>query len=617
MARKNTFTRTRLAPRFAPRFAPWFAPWFAAGLAAMVGLLAAPAGSAHADVQPLRAADFATTLTAARIEDNRAFVPSARALAARQPFHGTLRIGEQRMTTVPADIGFHQMLGKDPQYFPRIELAFTTVDGDLVPATEEVVRSGSLAGGRSYWDVIVQSGRVWSEPGDDGWSRAAFPFSLVQSQEGETHNGLATFRYRKGEVSAVRFQIVQQTTPAHIETYFTAAGVLPATLGPAPAIDWKAVEADYRQARRDAVPVRDWQALGRLVGDAKLAGFADGLPAAQTVLTGLDYQGAFYTPGCTSAGGPLPWCDRTRFGVWSVTKALVNEVALLRLAQKFGPAVFDARIADYVPAVAGYPAWARVRFEDCINMATGLGNGSSKRDPNDSGDGYIDATYNDWADARSEDEKVAALLRIAKVYPWGPGEVVRYRDQDMYVLGVAMQAYLRAKEGPQADLWTMMEQEVFRPIGIHHAPINRTLETDGSRGHPIMPYGYYATIGDLVKVARLYHAHGRHGGTQILYAPRIGQLLAGAAPRGLPTGGHSADGETTYFNAFWNLRYNASEGCRLYIPQMIGWGDNLVALFPGGLTGIRIAHNPADDTAAEGDNLAMARVANRLTAFCQ
>ncbi len=588
----------------------------AIGLAAVLVLLTAAATGAPAEVRTLRAGDFATTATGVGIVDNRAFVPSARALPAHEPFHGTLRLGEQRMTTVPADLGFHQMLGKDPQFFPRIDLAFTTVDGDLVPATEEVIRSGSLAGGRSYWDLIVQSGQVWSEPDDGGWSRAAFPFSLVHSQEGETHNGLATFRYRRGEVSAIRFQIVQQTTPAHIETYFTAAGVLSATRGPAPAADWKAIADDYREARRDAVPVQDWQALGKLVGEGKLAGFADGLPAGQTVLTGLDYRGVFYTPGCTSAGGLLPWCERTRFGVWSVTKAFANEVALLRLAQKFGPEVFDAKISDYVPAVAKYPAWSRVRFEDCIDMATGLGNGSAKRDPNDSGDGYIDATYNDWADARSEDEKVAALLRIAKVYPWGPGEVVRYRDQDMYVLGVAMQAYLRAKEGPQADLWTMLEREVYRPIGIHHAPINRTLEPDGSRGYPMMPYGYYATIGDLVKVARLYHAHGRHGGAQILYAPRIERLLAGTEPRGLPTGGHSADGETTYFNAFWNLRYNASEGCRLYIPQMIGWGDNLVALFPGGLTGIRIAHNPADDTSAEGDSLAMARAANRLTAFC-
>ena len=65
------------------------------------------------------------------------------------------------------------------------------------------------------------------------------------------------------------------------------------------------------------------------------------------------------------------------------------------------------------------------------------------------------------------------------------------------------------------------------------------------------------------------------------------------------------------------MRYDATEGCHLYIPQMEGWGENLVGLFPGGLTGVRIAHNPSGDPSAEGDPLAMVRVANRLVRFCE
>ena len=58
--------------------------------------------------------------------------------------------------------------------------------------------------------------------------------------------------------------------------------------------------------------------------------------ASDIVLSGLDYQGMFYLKRCESAGGQLPWCDRARFGVWSATKALANETALLRLAEKYG-----------------------------------------------------------------------------------------------------------------------------------------------------------------------------------------------------------------------------------------------------------------------------------------
>lgn len=546
--------------------------------------------------------------------DNRAFVPGRAAGPAREPFDGTLALAENRLVSVPADLTFHDLLGKDVQYFPAVRLGFITVDGDLVPLTPEVVRSGSAAAGRSYWDLIVQPGQVWTEPGDAGWSRAAFPFALVHSLEGETHHGLATFLYRGREVTALRYQIVQQTTPGHVELPFTAAGSTPARFEPLEGVDRAALAARHRAAVRDAVPLRPWAELERRFGAKRLAGFDAGLPASQTILTGLDYRGTFYLKGCTSAAGPLPWCDRIRFGIWSVTKASANAVALLRLAQKYGPEVFREKIVDYVPEAAGYPAWAEVTFDDCIQMATGIGNGSTRREPNDAQDGYLDATYYTWGDAPSVAAKLEALLRIGKTYPWGPGAVVRYRDQDMYLLGVAMDRYLKRREGPAADLWTMLEREVYGPIGIHEAPINRTIEPDGRAGHPLMAYGYYATVSDLVKIARLYQAHGAWNGAQLLYRPRIDALSAGPGARGLPTGVYSADGETTYFTAFWHLRYRARGGCALYIPQMEGWGENLVGLFPHGLTGIRIAHAPPD--AGETDPLAMVRVADDIAPFC-
>ena len=130
--------------------------------------------------------------------------------------------------------------------------------------------------------------------------------------------------------------------------------------------------------------------------------------------------------------------------------------------------MFELKIADYVPEAAEHPAWRMVRFEDAIDMATGIGNGSTKREPNNISDGYLDPTYSEWYEARSEGAKVAALLKNGRTYPWGPGKVARYRDEDMFVLGVAMDNFLKSKEGPSADIWSMLETEVFVPIGIHY-----------------------------------------------------------------------------------------------------------------------------------------------------
>ena len=37
------------------------------------------------------------------------------------------------------------------------------------------------------------------------------------------------------------------------------------------------------------------------------------------------------------------------------------------------------------------------------------------------------------------------------------------------------------------------------------------------------------------------------------------------------------------------MPYRAEEGCRLRIPEMMGFGGNLVTLMPNGMTGIRLA----------------------------
>jgi hypothetical protein len=131
-------------------------------------------------------------------------------------------LSEVEMTTEPKVFKVRQVRGKDPKIFPGVALSFFTEGSDLVPVTQDVIRSGSTTRGRSYWDIIVQPGRVWSEPGDDGWSRASFPVALMHSIEGETHNGVATFLYKGRELTSLQFQVVQQTSPYYIEDYFTA-----------------------------------------------------------------------------------------------------------------------------------------------------------------------------------------------------------------------------------------------------------------------------------------------------------------------------------------------------------------------------------------------------------
>lgn len=549
------------------------------------------------------------------LTDNRWFMPSDDAVEARHDFLGTIVLEEVEMGTEPAQFSTTEVLGKNPKIFPAVEIAFFTHGSDLVPVSRDVIRYGSTDKGRSYWDVIVQPGRVWSEPGDGGWSRASFPFALVHSIEGETHNGIATFLYNDKQVSNLRFQIVQQTAPYYVVDYFTAWGQAPAAYQPGGIADLARLRQDYDAEVADRFPMTDWAKLEAEVGTEALADFESAMNPDEVLVSGLVHNGTLYHKPCKSAAGPLPYCERVRFGVWSVTKAAANATALLRLAQKYGPEVFDARIADYVEVTAEHDGWKDVTFGDALNMATGVGFGTTARDPNDIEDGYLEGNYAAWYEAPSKAEKLAETFKSPDL-PWGPGEVARYRDQDMFLLGVAMDAFLKEKEGLDADLWTMLVEEVYKPIGIHHAPINRTIESDGGAGQPMMAYGYYPTLGDLAKIAQLYHDRGRHEGKQILHAGKIEELIYGTHERGLPTGGASPYGEGRYHMAFWHDRYDSADGCRLYLPMMRGWGGNIVLLMPDAHTGIRLAKN-WDGGEAVNDITGMAAVADRLATFCE
>ncbi len=284
--------------------------WLRAVWLGFLAGIAAPQASALSS--HIGAADFFSASAPARIIDNDAFTPDPHAAPAHEQFLGTLRLTESTMITEPAVLSVELPLGRDPRLFPGVSISFFTDRGDLVPFTQDVIRCASAARGKSFWDIIVQPGRVWSEAGDHGWSRAAFPFALVNSIEGETHNGLAMFLYKGMKVSNVRFQIVQQTAPYYIKDQFLATAFIPATVETVSDNHLDALKAAREADRADAVHIADWRTLAAKVGAARLEGFDGSMKASDIVLSGLDYHGTFYLKECRSAAGPLPWCDRMR-----------------------------------------------------------------------------------------------------------------------------------------------------------------------------------------------------------------------------------------------------------------------------------------------------------------
>ncbi len=394
---------------------------------------------------------------------NDVFLPSTDAGPPRHPFEGTLVLSSAEMQTLPEEFKTRTVFDRDTKRFPDVALSFFAYEDHLVPVNRNLIRSGSLKAGGSFWDVLVFPGRIWSEPGDDGWSRGSFGFALANALENDTHNGVATFLYNDGEVSDVRYQIVTQTTPYYVTDWFVAWGRLETQLETTPIDSVETLRESYRQEVENRFPTKSWSELEALVGKDALAGF-DGLSQPDTVIArGLVYDETLYRSECRTTYGNLPYCENTRFGIWSVTKTAGAALAILRLAEKYGRQVFDHRLLDHLDAVPPHDGWNEVTFGDALNMATGIGGGSEKVEPNSSSDGYL-VRYEAWYDVASAREKITAILADSN-HSWGPGEVFRYRDQDLFLLGTAMDGFLKSREGPSADIWDFVLDEIYRPLG--------------------------------------------------------------------------------------------------------------------------------------------------------
>ena len=491
-----------------------------------------------------------------------------------------------------------------PERFPEFSATFLTSNGYLIPVERDIIRTT-----RSDWDIILSPGRVWSEPGDNGWSRASFPFVLVGRKWNDSHNGIATFLYNDTEVSDLQFQIVQELASWW---RFNAWARVPLNYRPGSIANHAGIAAAFtaEQAQRlSTAPLTALHAETDLID-----GMERGLK--NITVTGLVSDGVLYRSPCYTRYGDFPYCDDMRHGVYALTTSTGAVLSLLWLAQRYGAHVLDLRIADYVDVTARHDGWNQVTFRDAINMATGIGDEAYVQMTRayvfeaDLDAAYMDAFY-DAADART---RLDVALRAGN-YVWDPGEAARYNHTHAFVLAAAMDAYLKSKEGPDTHLWDMVTGEVLQPLGIHHAPMTHTREPDGGRGLPLFYEGYFPTVQDLAKIAQLYHDRGVFDGRQLIYADELYVLLAGDPRRGLPIKWFTDHGEYTYEFSFWYMPYTAAAGCWVRIPEML-WAGNLVTLMPNGMTGIRLADAP-EGSPGKHDGENMAALADGVRSFCE
>ena len=548
-----------------------------------------------------------------------AFAPSAHATPVDDVLAGTLRFAQSPLTLSGAAVE-PLCLGKRVDRFPALQLRFIAADGVFIPVSRQIHRE---ADGESFWQLIPGPGRVWREPGDDSACRAGFVFTLGNHIDHLSYHGLGLLVFEPGRSRAgLRYQATPGGMPLVLPFGLQAWGYAPCEWSQEPARNRAPALARYRGECSESRRLRPWSELADRCPLDLLDAVYAGYGVEATVTCALATSSEIFATAYHTPHGEHPNLAALRQGIWSATKSAGAGVALLHLAQRYGSEVLDLRVADLLEVTAEHDGWNRVRLRDCFNMATGIGDLAAQPEPPDifadydmvwDSDSVPVRRYLRWFTAPSRHERLAAAFSHDS-YDWGPGQVVRYRDQDFFVLAAAMDALVKQREGASATLWELVEQNVYGPIGVPHAVVNRTVELDATPGIPLLGGGLFLTLDEAARIAGLYHALGQHAGEALLHRASVVEVTDPHVAKGLPTGMHTADGQIRYHMGFWHLPYRTRSGDLLHLPAMRGGGGNEIVLLPNAMTAIRFAHDdPRDDETY--DVTPLIRVAEQLSAF--
>jgi CubicO group peptidase (beta-lactamase class C family) len=453
--------------------------------------------------------------------------------------------------------------------FPTFTVDLIAHEGELIPVQKEPIITRDYS--KSFWDVIVSAGEVWQEENDGAWSRASFPLSLIDRYMGQVRNCVATFIFQTDAISNVYVQCSQETADFMDNSGDDIRVMLrDVDYQPINFPDSEQVIEQHHQYESRRLPVFP---LSTIDTDHEIADYFNKSlwTNAPTSLGAVVVDGKIYLHPPQTHQGLYPYPNDMRHGVWSVTKSMAGALALFYLEERYDEEVFDALITDYVPALANHPAWQGVTFSHTLNMATGT-----------EGSEAAEHLLNILVLARTAEEGIRNIATLGD-YPEAPGEKFNYASTNLFVLSYALQNYVEEKEGPGTYYWDLVHENVLVPIGAEHFTVRHTLESDGSKGIPILAYGAMPTLDEAAKIAMLISNEGEYAGQQILDREKIREALGRTDWNGYDTDERGV----TYRHSFRSKTFRTSLRCKVDVSYMLGWGANHVLFLPDDVIIIR------------------------------
>lgn len=507
--------------------------------------------------------------------DASAYAPFTGRTAPRSRFEGRLRltapIGKPGFKRLIDNAGYLETKELRTTELPPFDFTFVQDGEDLIPLTRGMV----ITRAHPSWEFVLETGRVWSEPGDKGYTRAALPFSIQERNANCLHNGILTFLFRDGgSISNVVLQIGSETCPY---LQFDLWGKYSATYTPEKIENSDDFIRFHRRWKAGLLPTKPIKAVETDYTGAvsKAFGSRQQIKPKDMTLYGFIIDGVHYTGGCMTRYGRHPYCDAVTVPSYSFAKSLVGGLGLMRLELLY-PGAMNANISEHVPACADTGTWDNVTFENVLDMATGNYN-SSAHDVDERSNVTRRFLFFTPDHAGKIEIACTAFPRTA-----APGSRWVYHTTDTYVLGTAMASFLRQETGSKADIYVdLLVRPIWLKLGLSPTSFATRRTYDRVR-QPFVGYGLSFLRSDLAKLAHFLGPMEGKIDNRSIFAPKALAAALQRDPR--DRGLESLSSQYRYNNGFWAWNAKSMLGCAndAWVPFMSGYGGLTLALFPNG-----------------------------------
>lgn len=534
--------------------------------------------------------------------DFSAYAPSNDAQAPTHRFEGRLVLGgqpEQRTLVANTDYLSAQDIAKSKSFPEDFNYAFVQHGDVLIPQ-----KRGPIRGSHAWWEVILEPGRVWDEPGDAGLSRAAIPFALTQKNANCTHNGVLMFLFNDKEIMGRAAVQISSETCLYLQRDIW--GWLHARYVPESLSDAAQRVTEYQAEVAARIPTKPLSALGDAFPGVDVAKLATA-PERSRTRHGVYFRGIHYVAECPTRQGNHPYCDVLDVPSYSLAKSVVGGMALMRMEKRF-PGTAGTSVGIVPASGCRREDWKGVSLLHLLDMASGHYDAASYMADEDS------ARIVQFFAPEDYPHKLAFSC---EAYPnrTQPGKTWVYHTSDTFLLGVGLNAALRKNtRRKHADIFTdVIDADIFGPLGL--SPTARsTRRTYDDYAQPFVGWGLFLHGDDIVKLGRfLAEDHGAIKGQALLDSALLDQALQrDPDQRGLQVA-HLE--KFRYQHGFWARNLQVELGCEkpTWIPFMSGFGGILLVMFPNGA----IWYSAADDGDLASINFAApARELNKLGSIC-